>query len=251
MMENIIEQGDYFDLLKSIPDESVDLVLTDPPFGINYQNPYTHKKHNVLVGDEQNFSYTELAQESFRILKLNTAIFCFTGWSEYPQHFTELKQAGFTMKEPLICQKRAAGSASMGTFQTNSDWLLFAHKGKFKFQKTKLIRSKRAGTIPNKGRRPVPEFKTKLPSCWFGDEYPWASENSSYQKTRGLNHPTIKGLKFTEWLIQLASPHGGIVVDPFVGSGTTAEAAKNQGRNYIVGDIEVNCIEMTNKRLNQ
>lgn len=241
---------DYLELLKQIPDNSASLVLSDPPFGINYQNNYTKTQHQVLKGDEVKFSYLEFGREAYRILKENTAIFVFTGWSEYPEHYKQLESCGFSMKEPLICQKRASGKTDLyGSFQTNSDWIIFAHKGRFKFKKTNLVKNKKAGVVPNKGRRPVPEYKTRFPSCWFGEEYPWSSENSAYQKANNIYHPTIKGLEFCKWLILLATEPGDLVVDPFVGSGTTAVAASMLGRNFLASEIDPGFFEIAKKRL--
>jgi DNA modification methylase len=241
---------DYIELLSDIKDESVDVVITDPPYGICYQNNYTQNKHKVLKSDNDKFSYSKLAAECFRVLKPNKAIFVFTGWSTYPDHFNELRSAGFLMKEPLICQKRPSGTTDLyGSFQTNSDWIMFAHKGRFKFNSTNLIRNKKAGIIPNLGRKPVPEWKTRFPSAWFGDEYPFSSENSSFQKEHGIFHPTIKGLKFIEWLIQLSTDEGNVVLDPFLGSGTTAVAALKLNRRIVGSEIDTDFYKLIEKRL--
>jgi site-specific DNA-methyltransferase (adenine-specific) len=240
----------YVTFMRSLPDASIDLIITDPPFGIRYQNNYTRDRHAVLMGDTAKFSYSTFAQEAYRVLKNNSAIYVFTRWSEYPAHFRELAEAGFDMKEPVIGQKRPSGTSDLhGTFQSNVDWVMFAHKNRFKFRPTTLLRNKRAGTVPNIGRAPVPTYKTRLPSGWFGPEYPWSSENSAFQRTSGCKHPTIKGQTFIEWLIRVSSNDGDAVLDPFVGSGTTAVAAAMTGRRYIVGDIEPSFVAMTRRRL--
>jgi len=228
---------------------SIDLVVTDPPFGINYQNNYTSNKHAKIEGDESFFSYEILARECFRVLKDDTAIFCFTGWSEYPHHFTEIESAGFKMKEPLICQKKPAGGDLYGSFQPNSDWVLFAHKGRFIFQGTNLMRNKRAGTIPAKGRKPTPEFKGRFPACWFGEGFPYSSENPVFQAKYNMYHPTIKSQKFIEWLIQLSTKEGDTVLDPFMGSWTTAVAAKHLKRNFIGCDKSKDYCEIGKRRI--
>jgi len=206
--------------------------------------------HNKIINDNVHFDYSEFARESYRILKSDTAFYAFTCWSEYPLNYKEVENAGFKMQEPVICQKRGSGKTNVyGTFQTNSDWVLFAHKGKFKFKPTQLIKNKRAGTIPNKGRRPVPEYKTRFPSCWFGEEYPWASENSSFQKKNDIYHPTIKSVDFIKTIILMSTNENDIVVDPFCGSGTTAVACKMTNRNFICCDISQEYCEMAKKRL--
>lgn len=245
--------ADYRNL--SAEESIADLVLVDPPYGVNYQNPYTHSKHEVLKGDEDSFDYGDLAKTAYKILKPNTAAFFFTGWVTYPYHFPQVEAAGFKMKEPLVCEKRPSGTTDLhGSFQTNADWLIFAHKGRFKFKATKLLRNKRAGTIPNKGRKPVPEWKKRFPSHWFGDQFPLSTENSRFQKKltdmgAPCGHPTIKGLEFCLWIIQLTTDPGDLVVDLCAGSGTVLVAAKLLGRRYLGCEVDQRFVELAEWRL--
>lgn len=242
-----IYHGNAAEVLPSL-DEPSDLFLSDPPFGINYQNNYTHDLHDKIHGDTEKFSYHDLASQAFRTLKDNCAFFAFTGWSEYPHHYDEVKQCGFKMKEPLIVQKRPSGTADLyGSFQSNADWIIFAHKGKFKFRKTELVRNKKAGVVPNKGRKPVPEFKTRFPSCWFGVEFPWASENPA--SVTQWRHPTIKSVELMKWIIMLSTDQNALVIDPYVGSGSTLIAARSVGRRAIGIEIEEKYCEMAVERL--
>lgn len=59
---------DCMEFLPQIPDGSVSMILTDPPYGISYQNHFTKRKHRVLKGDE-GIDYGKFARESYRILK--------------------------------------------------------------------------------------------------------------------------------------------------------------------------------------
>jgi site-specific DNA-methyltransferase (adenine-specific) len=245
-----IRCSDYQEFLRQVPDVSVGLLLSDPPFGIGYQNNYTHDMHDVMVGDAEKFSYQTLAEESFRVLRDNSAILVYTGWSEYPTHYKELEAAGFTMQEPLIVQKRPSGKTNLyGTFQTNADWIMFGHKGKFRFRETQLMKNKRAGTVPNIGRKPVSKFKRRLPACWFGEEYPWSSENPVFQKKHDLKHPTIKTVRVMEWLIQLATDEGDTILDPFCGTGPVAVAASRLKRHFLCCDISQKFCDFAEYRL--
>lgn len=240
--------GDCLDVLKTIPDSSVDCVITDPPFGIDYQNRQdTHQVKRKIQNDGNDFSYLPFASECFRVLKKDSAIFVFTGWSVYPNHFIQLQQAGFSLKAPLIVQKGQSGIGNMvGTFSNNADWILFGHKGSFKFRETRLIRNPSAGGIANPGKKPVGQWKYRFPAYWFGDQYPFATLNSSSRET---DHPTEKNLRFLEWLILLATDEGQVVLDPFCGSGTTLLAAKQLKRQYIGIEIDNVWYEVAKKRI--
>jgi site-specific DNA-methyltransferase (adenine-specific) len=66
---------------------------------------------------------------------------------------------------------------------------------------------------------------------------------------KGNTHPTIKNVKLMEYLIKMVTPKGGIVLDPFAGSGTTGVACINLNRNYILIEKEPEYIDIINKRL--
>ena len=73
---NRIYRMDCMELLAQIPDGYVSMILTDPPYGISYQNNFTKKKHPVLTGDE-GMDYGKFAREGYRILKEDShAFFC-------------------------------------------------------------------------------------------------------------------------------------------------------------------------------
>ena len=69
---------DCMALLPLIPDEAVSLILTDPPYGISYQNQYTKKRHPVLAGDH-GIDYERFSAESYRILKENAHAYFLPG----------------------------------------------------------------------------------------------------------------------------------------------------------------------------
>ena len=65
------------------------------------------------------------------------------------------------------------------------------------------------------------------------------------------NHPTVKPIALMEYLIKMITPEGGVVLDPFAGSGTTGIAAKRLGYNYILIEKEAEYIEIIKARLSQ
>lgn len=248
--DNYIElyHGDNLSVLLTLAENSIDAVITDPPFGINYQNNYTQSKHKKLTGDTEKFSYYPWSSACWPLLKDDSAIFAYTGWSEYPDHVFHLRNVGYQLKEPLIVQKRPSGKTDLfGTFQSNADWLLFAHKGKFKFKRTEILKNKHAGTNPGKGRKPVPEFKFRFPACWFGPEYPQSTEHP--KKIEQWRHPTIKTVELMEWLILLSTNENNVVLDPFAGAGTTLIAAKQLRRKAIGIELDKDFIDIIIQRL--
>ena len=213
-------------LFPLIPDKYISLILTDPPYGISYQNQYTMKRHPVLTGD-QGIDYGRFAEESYRILKENAHAYFFTRFDCYPHHFQCLQQAGFLVKNCLVIEKGSIGGIGdlQASYANNAEWIIFCQKGRRKFNRTTLMKNKKGGEVTHPGCAPVSKYKTRFNSCWFGAEYPKATYNSSWQKKNQIYHPTLKNVELLSWLIQLSSLPGELVFDGFMGSGSTALAA--------------------------
>ena len=79
----------------------------------------------------------------------------------------------------------------------------------------------------------------------------YCAKASRKERGKGNTHPTVKPLKLIEYLITLGLPPGGTVLDPFCGSGTTALACKELGRNYICIEKELEYYQIACNRLNQ
>lgn len=244
---------DCFQLFPRIPDATADLILTDPPYGINYQNHFTHQKQKLIQGD-QGLNYPELAKECYRILKPDRHAYFFTRFDTYPWHYQCLTAAGFQVKNCLVIEKGNIGGCGdlHGSYANNAEWVIFCQKGRRIFQQTTLLKNHHpAGTKYHVGRNPGKEYKARFNSCWFGPDYPKSTYSAPWLKSRNLRHPTIKNVEFLSWLIQISSLPGELVFDPFMGSGSTALAAHKTGRHYICCEIDPEYCELYRRRMSQ
>ena len=71
---NTIIHGDCLEVMKSFPDKSIDLVLTDPPYGMNFQSNHRKVKHLKIDGDDR--FPVEVLEECFRVAKRAVYVFC-------------------------------------------------------------------------------------------------------------------------------------------------------------------------------
>ena len=241
---------DCMDLFPLIPDEYVSLILTDPPYGISYQNQYAIRRHPILAGDH-GIDYSRFAQESYRILKDNAHAYFFSRFDCYPYHFLCLQQAGFLIKNCMVIEKGSIGGIGdlQGSYANNAEWIIFCQKGRRKFNCTTLMKNKKGGEVTHPGCTPVQEYKTRFNACWFGEEYPKATYNSSWQKKHQIYHPTIKNVELLSWLVQLSSQPGEIVFDGFVGTGSTLLAAIENNRRYLGAEICPEYYEIATRRI--
>ncbi len=251
--KNQIFNKDCLQLMAEIPDEAVSLILTDPPYGIRYQNQFAALPHPILEGDT-GIDYERFAKESYRILAMNRHAYFFTRYDCYPYHFQCLKAAGFSIKNCLVIEKGTLGGIGdlKGSFANSAEWIIFCQKGRRPFNATTLLENrKKEGIFFQKGRTPSKKYKTRFPDCWFGPEYPKATYNATWQKKNQIFHPTIKNVEFLCWLIQISSDPGDMVFDGFSGTASTALAAVKCGRCFLGAEISSEYWQVGQRRLNQ
>lgn len=105
--------------------------------------------------------------------------------------------------------------------------------------------------MPHAGRKPYREYKSRFPACWFGEEYPKATYNSSWLRKHQIFHPTVKNVEFLSWLIQISSLPEELVFDGFMGTGSTALAAIINGRSYLGAEISGDYYALAQKRIKE
>lgn len=253
MLLNQVFCMDCMELLARMPDKCVSMILTDPPYGISYQNNFTNRKHPRLAGDS-GIDYERFARESYRVLKENTHAYFFTRFDCYPYHYECLKKAGFTIKNCMVVEKGTVGGIGdlKGSYANNAEWIIFCQKGRRFFNHTTLLQNrKKEGTKFHAGREPSKKYKTRFNACWFGPEYPKATYSSVWQKQNGIYHPTVKSVEFLSWLIRISSKPYELVFDGFMGTGSTALAAIQTNRRYLGAEVNETYFEITERRIKE
>jgi len=200
-----IVQGDCLEVMKEIPDKSIDLVLTDPPYGIN---------KGKIAGDEDLNVWIASIEESYRVLKDDAFYLSFVGISNIPTILNELTKK-FSLKWMDILYVNNGMVRSKVGFSCYIP-LLILEKGK----------GKQSSQV-----RDVIECSTSI------------------NEMNARKHPYQKDLDFVSYHIEHFSRPDGIVFDPFLGSGTTAVAAKRTGRHFIGIELSPEYCEIARKRV--
>jgi site-specific DNA-methyltransferase (adenine-specific) len=240
---NKVYKMEAIELLKQLPDNSVDLVLTDPPYNMT-----------ALEWDKK-INLEELWKELKRVGKENCA-FVFTA----SQPFTSiLIMSNLDMfKHEWIWEKQKPSNFMSFKFQPakyHENIIVFC-KGKPKYNPIKWFvdeskRDKRK-TINN----PITNKDCHLGSIKRirkaddGSRYP-KSILKIDKKINGNKHPTQKPEELMEYLVKTYSDENDVVLDCFVGSGTTAVASKKLNRNFICSDINEEYIKIAESRLSE
>lgn len=223
---NKIICGDCLKVMKELPDKSVDLVLTDPPYGIKYDK-----------WDKLNLKWIE---ETNRILKENGSMWCFCGWSNVLIIKQELEKY-FKLKNWIIWDRIKGRGAKYNFVSTREDILWLTKSDNYVFNKQSSNIKKKTGGMGLKNRD---EYR-KLSNVWtdISPIVPWSKEK--------IEHPTQKPIELLERIIKISSNENDLILDPFLGSGTTAVACKHLKRNYIGIEINPKYCEIAKQRLRQ
>lgn len=197
-------------LLPKLADASIDLILTDPPYGIQYRS----RNNKTIAGDKRPFIWW--LYDAFRVLKEDGCLLCFTRWDVMEAWRNAIQYAGFTVRSCIVWDKELHGMGNTkAAFAPRHELLLFADKGGFSFP----------------GGRPVDVLQSrKVPSAH-------------------MIHPTQKPVALLMELIGAVTEPGDTVLDPFVGSGSTAEACVKLNRIFIGMELEKDYCQQARRRV--
>ena len=212
-----LRQGDCLELMKDIPDKSIDLIVTDPPYLINYCR---HDKKSRFSKPIKNDNNPELIQkyinECYRILKTNRAMYMFTNYKTVDFFKQELEKAGFIIKNIIVWNKERNGMGDLSTtFGYSYEFIFYVSKGQPK------IRGKR---IPD-----VWTFKRVSP--------------------KEQAHQNQKPVDLLKQCIEKSSDVDDIVFDGFMGSGSTGVAALNINRRFIGIELDETYFNIAKERI--
>jgi DNA modification methylase len=248
MVKLILYQGDSLKILPTLPNESIDLVLTDPPFMISREmkitrsrNPLKHYKFkgkdielyfgkwDVFENEEKYWEFTyNWLNEVWRVLRKGGHLLVFFDKFKITPLVKWIKDHNGIARQPLFWIKENPVPMARKVSFMNAVSLIF--------WATKYSTSRKYATFNYElGQHPDYEF---APICSGHERYDYGF------------HPTQKPEKIVKWLISYLSKEGDIILDPFLGSGTTMKVARDLNRNCIGIEINPEYIEITKKRLN-
>lgn len=237
-----LHNGDCLEIMKEIPDKSVDLVITDPPYGIDYQTFRT--KSDKLVNDDNLDWVDEFASETSRVLKDERHLYCFVDYEMSAYFILAFKKYGFKLRNLLTIPRAVKGNGGGRIFQQQFEFCIYATKGNKNqgrmFNQTKIL--KPTEQYRKDKRYNAGEWLYRLPDNWH-----WTV--ASVHNAKKKFHPTEKNVSCLENMIELSSNEGEVVLDPFMGSGTTGLACKNLGRNFIGIELDKGYFDIAKKRI--
>jgi site-specific DNA-methyltransferase (adenine-specific)/modification methylase len=224
-----LEEGSCFDLLKRLPDNSIDFICTDPPYNLGSYSTGNIKldwradfNNDIADWDQGQFDPAMLLSEFIRVVKPTGNIFAFTSYN-------------------LLGRWHEIFDPVFDTFQ-----FMVWHKT----------------NPPPKFRRAGFLNSCELIVCMWNKGHTWNFDNQrdmhnfietpicgGKERLKNPKHPTQKPVKVLQRLIELATNPGDVVLDPFCGVGSTGIAALGLGRKFIGYEVEHQFFEAARTRV--
>lgn len=230
---NKIICGDCIEIMKQMPDGSVDLAVTSPPYNLKnstgngmkdgrggkwanaaLQNGYTHHE-DTMPHDKYVAWQRECLTQMMRLIRDDGAIFYNHKWRVQNGVLQDRQDivSGFPVRQIIIWRRKGGINFNAGYFLPTYEVIYLIAKKKFKL---------------------APKANA------LGDVWEFTQEMNN-------SHPAPFPVRLIERII--GSTKAKVILDPFMGSGTTAVAARNLGRNYIGIDISPDYCQMAERRL--
>lgn len=218
-----LKQGDCLEIIKNLDDKSIDVVITDPPYGINYISNRSELSNSItkrgLLNDGRNDAF-ELLDKVCELLLQKTAddahLYFFCSWSVFVEFKTIISKY-FTVKTPIVWDKGNKGSGDLETDWGNqTELIIYCIKGKKKI-------NYRKGNVLS-----IPKLHTSK-----------------------MIHPTQKPTQLIDELLDVSAKATDTILDPFMGSGSTIKACKKKGFDSIGIELDKEMFLIANKYINE
>jgi len=230
--------------MKNIPKDEIDLVITDPPFAIDFKakrNNYHRTASRVIEGyneipKEEYYNFTlKWMKEIYRVLKDSGSMFVFSGWNNLKDTLIAIDELNFILVNHIIW-KYQFGVVTKRKFVTSHYHCLYVCKDN---EKRKFFPYSRFGKEEEDEDGSRLHYKDKEDVWIIKREY-WTGD----QKT-----PTKLPSELIKKILLYSSEEGDIILDPFLGSGQVAIVSKMLHRNYIGFEIVKEYYQFVKERI--
>ena len=240
-----VHNRDGVEVLAALADGSVDLVVADPPYGLgkDYGNPSDH----MALAEYLTWidGWAGVAQQK---LKSSGLLYVFQTWRRSPEVFALLKRR-FTMINEIIWDRKvpSMGGSTRRFSSVHDNIGVFARSNRHYFDLDAVRIPYDAAT--KKARSRSLFVGSKWLELGYNPKDVWSISRLHALYRERLPHPTQKPRELIERIVLSSCPPGGLVVDPFAGTGTTAEVCARHLRRAIVAELNPAYCDLIRQRL--
>ena len=241
-----IYHGDAIEVLKQIPDESIDLIFVDPPYNIG--KDFAGRKDKW----ETDEAYLKWCYEWIDLciskLKPNGSIYLMTS-TQFMPYFDLYVRDKLTILSRIVWTYDSSGAQAKKFYGSMYEPILFCVKNKnnYTFNSKDIMVEAKSGS-----QRKLIDYRKNPPQPYNTEKVPgnvWNFVRVRYRMDEYENHPTQKPISLLERIIKASSNEGDVVLDPFSGTFTTCYVAKQLNRNFIGIEIQEDYLKIGLRRL--
>lgn len=233
MQNNSIYQGRWEDVVPRLDPNSVDLIVTDPPYGITPQDWDKRPDWNFFM------------ESMAHISKDTGQLWCFLRMPWAAEVYSAAIANGWVYMQEIIWEKQNAGGCTVGTFRKVHENIWHFKRPDAKTFNLSSIRTPKT----TKGNKSVKKRGNSDTQFMGTDDSGYVDDGfrlprsvlkcrNVHRTSEAMGHPTQKPLSLIQTLVEYSSNKGDLVFDPFSGTGTTPFAAKTLDRRWIGVELE-------------
>ncbi|WP_235837824.1 DNA-methyltransferase [Chitinasiproducens palmae] len=242
-----LRNRDFVADVGALPPKSVDLIIADPPYGLgkDYGND-----SDKLAADAHLAWTRDWLDAARATLKDTGSLYIFCSWQFSPEIFSFLKSR-MTMVNEIIWDRRvpSMGGTTRRFTSVHDNIGLFAVSKKYYFDLDPVRVPYDAATKKARSRKLFEG--SKWLEMGYNPKDLWSVSRLHRQHAERVDHPTQKPLEIIERMVLASCPRDGVVLDPFMGSGTTAVACAKHGRRFIGYEINPAYCAIARERLSE
>ncbi len=244
LLDNV-SNVDALDGFRQIPDNTVDLIIADPPYCLG--KDYGNNSDKLSPSDYLEWSRTWI-EAAVPKLKDTGSLYIFLTWRYSPEIFVFLKSRLIMLNEIIWDRRVPSMGGSTRRFSSVHDTIGFFAKTPEYYFDLDAVRIPYDPETKKARSRSIFVGKKWL-EMGYNPKDVWSVSRLHAQHGEREDHPTQKPLEIVERMVKASCPPGGIVLDPFAGSGTTADACARNGRHFIAFEINPDYCEIVDRRV--
>ena len=209
--------GDCLEIMDKLIEEGVkvDCIITDPPYGMNFKSNHRKQKYKNIKNDNNLDFIEDYFKKCYDVLKEDTHIYCFCSWHNIDKFKIEFEKY-FKLKNIIVWEKNNTSMGDLkGSYAPKHEFILYGHKGR------RLRNGFRYADIIKANR------------------------------TNNKLHPTQKPVDLLETFINQSTNKNEIILDGFMGSGSTGVACMNTNRRFIGIELDNNYFNIAKQRIEE
>lgn len=233
--------------MQRIPDASIDLLIADPPYGLgkDYGNDSDKREAGEYLAWMERWIDIALPK-----LKPDASLYIYLTWRYSPEVFVMLKQRMIMLNEIIWDRRVPSMGGSTRRYSSVHDTVGFFANSKNHYFNLDAVRIPYDAATKKARSRSI-FVGSKWLEMGYNPKDVWSVSRLHREHPERADHPTQKPLEIVERMINASCPPGGVVLDPFMGSGTTAVAARRLQRSYVGFELNPDYCQLIQARLDQ